>query len=147
VSGGLRQNLSGLAHDALTLVELQFRLLGVDLRDARRGIGFSLAGMAVGMVLVLGCIPILMLAGAQALVEFLHWPASAAYAAVGVAAAVLAILLLRWGWGGMFRSLQTVERSRAEFSETLRWLKNSLKESAACATPSGTRSRVRHWRM
>jgi len=133
---GLRQNLSGLAHDTLTLAELQVQLLGVDLREARQGAGMAVGEMAVGFVLLLGCIPILMLAAAQALIEFLPWPASASYAVVAVVSAIVAVALLRLGWGGLFRSLKTIQRSRAELGETLRWLKTALKQGAPRASRS-----------
>lgn len=147
VAQGLRENLSGLAHDALTLAELQIQLLSVDVRDARRGAGLAFAQIMIGVILALGCIPILMLAAAHALIELLDWPAPAAYAAIGVAAACVSAILLRFGWGGILRSLATVQRSRAEFGETMRWLKDSLKNGAARPAETSSSSRIRNWRI
>jgi len=138
---GLRENLSGLAHDAVSLAELQVQLLSVDLREARGGAGRALAAMAVGVILLLGCIPVLMLAGAHALIDVLRWPPWAAYAVVAVVSGVLAAVLLYVGWSGLFRSFKTIGRSRAEFGETLRWLKNSLK--AAASRPARRRTSPR----
>jgi hypothetical protein len=123
----IRANLAGLAHDALTLAELQVQLLSVDLRDARRGAATALALVLAGGVLALGCVPLLLLGGAQLLVERAHWPESGAYAAVGVLAAAAAVLVLRMGWRRTTRALATVQRSREELLETVRWLKESLK--------------------
>jgi len=147
VSQGLRENLSGLAHDALTLAELQMQLLSVDLRDGRRDAGSGFMQLLIGSVLALGCIPILMLAAAHALIEFLHWPAPAAYAAIGITSAVGSAVLLRLGWGGIVRALATVQRSRAEFGETLRWLKDSLKDNSDPRPEIGPSARIRKWRM
>lgn len=125
----IRANLAGLAHDALTLAELQVQLLTVDLRDARRGAGTALSQVLVGAVLALGCVPVLFLAAAHLLIETAGWPASGAYAAVATLAAVVAIILLRLGWRRTSQALATVQRSRTELVETLRWLKESLRPS------------------
>lgn len=125
----IRANLAGLAHDALTLAELQVRLLSVDLREARRGAATALALLVAGGVLALGCVPLLLLGGARLLVELARWPESGAYAAIGVLAAVLALLILRLGWRRTTRALATVQRSREELLETVRWLKESLRPS------------------
>jgi protein-S-isoprenylcysteine O-methyltransferase Ste14 len=127
----IRKNLAGLAHDALTLAELQVQLLSLDLRDARQGAGTALSQVLVGAVLALGAIPVLLLAAAHLLVESAEWPPSVAYATVGVLAALVALVLVRLGWRRTARSLATVQRSRTELMETLRWLKESLRPSAA----------------
>jgi protein-S-isoprenylcysteine O-methyltransferase Ste14 len=126
----IRANLAGLAHDALTLAELQVRLLTVDLRDARRGAGTALALLLAGAILALGCVPLLLIGGARLLVDLADWPASAAYAAVGALAAAVALVLLRLGWRHTTAALATVQRSREELMETLRWLKDSLRPSS-----------------
>jgi hypothetical protein len=123
----IRANLAGLAHDALTLAELQVQLLSVDLRDARRGAATALALVLAGGVLALGCVPVLLLGGAHLLVEQAHWPESGAYAASGALGAVAALLVLRLGWRRTTQALATVQRSREELLETVRWLKESLK--------------------
>lgn len=125
----VRHSLSGLAHDAITLAELQCQLLAVDARDARRGGTKALVALGVGAILGLACLPVLLIAGAHALIELLAWPGWVAYAAVGTAALTVAAIL---GWTGsrkLLRSLQTVGRSREEFLTTLRWFKQSLRPS------------------
>jgi protein-S-isoprenylcysteine O-methyltransferase Ste14 len=123
----IRANLAGLAHDALTLAELQVQLLTVDLRDARRGAGTALSQVLIGAVLALGCVPVLILAAAHLLIEIAEWPASGAYAVGAILAAVAAMILLRLGWRRTSQALATVQRSRTELLETLRWLKESLR--------------------
>jgi hypothetical protein len=61
------------------------------------------------------------------LIEFAAWPASGACAVVAILAAVVAIILLRLGWRRTSQALATVQRSRTELVETLRWLKESLR--------------------
>lgn len=130
---GMGANLAGLAHDALSLAELQVQLLSVDLRDAKRGAGPALALLVVGAVLALGSIPVLLIAGAASLIEYADWSSPAAHGVMGAAAVALAVLLLRIGWNRTVRALGTVQRSRSEFTETLQWLKNSLREGSRSA--------------
>lgn len=122
----VRRNLSELAHDVVTLVELQVQLLAVDLRDARKSAGLAIGQLAAAICLGLGAVPLLLFAVAHVLIEYAQCPAAAAYAAVGVVAAVVAGLLLWTGSRQSARALGTIQRSRAEFEETLRWLKGSL---------------------
>lgn len=127
----VRESLSDLAHDAVTLAELQVQLLSVDLRDARRGAGPALSQLIAGTVLALGSVPILLLAAAHVLVATLQWPPMGAYALVGAVAALLAAVLVGVGWRQAMRAAATVQRSRSEFMETLRWFKQSLRPSTA----------------
>ncbi|MBL8849925.1 MAG: phage holin family protein [Planctomycetaceae bacterium] len=128
-AGTVRQNLAGLAHDAITLAELQCQLFAVDLRQVRRVAMTACAQLAAGAVLALGCLPVLLAAGSQTLIEVWNWPAAAAHAAVGGTALAIAVGLMWLGWRKLGRSLKTMERSRSEFSETLAWLKTSLRAS------------------
>ena len=133
--GAVRHNLAGLAHDAITLTELQCQLLAIDLRDMRRA-GIS-AGMQIvaGAVLALACLPILLIALSQCLVEFADWTNTAAYSVVGAGTLAIAIVLLWMGARMFSNSLKSMERSREEFAETLRWLKSSLRAEERTAVP------------
>jgi len=133
----VRKHLGELVHDAVTLAELQVELLKVDLRDAGQGVKGALALLVAGLVLALGCVPVLLLAGAQGLITGLNWPAPWAYAAIGAVAAVVAGALL---WIGLHRgsgALRTVQRSKAEFAETLRWFKGSLRQTERSELDAG----------
>jgi hypothetical protein len=123
----VRRNLSELAHDVVTLVELQVQLLAVDLRDARKTAGLAIAQLAAAVCLGLGAVPLLLFAVSHVLIESARWPPAVAYAVVGIAAAGVAGLLLWTGSRQSARALGTIQRSRAEFEETLRWLKGSLR--------------------
>ena len=131
----IRTNLAGLAHDALTLVELQVQLLGVDLRDAGRGARAAGVLVVIGVVLALGCVPILLLAMAHVLMEAVNWPGSAAYTVLGLSAALIAAGLLWCGWRTGRQAIATVQRSRAELMETIRWLKESLRPGESDGSP------------
>jgi hypothetical protein len=122
-------HLAELVHDAVTLAELQVELLKVDLRDARQRVTLALALLGLGTVLALGCIPVLLFAAAQGLVVGLGWPAPLAYLAIGAAAAVVAGVLVWIGARRAAGAMGTVQRSKSEFAETLRWFKGSLRQT------------------
>jgi hypothetical protein len=129
--GRVRQQLGDLVHDALTLAELQVELLKVDLRDARKGAALALALIGIGAVLALGSIPILLFAAAQGLVVGLGWPAPWAYLAVGGVSVLAAGLLVWTGTRHASGAMGTLQRSKTEFTETLRWFKGSLRTGPA----------------
>ncbi|MBX3443939.1 MAG: phage holin family protein [Planctomyces sp.] len=121
------RNLSGFAHDVATLAELQFRLLAVDLRDAKKAAGLAVMLMAAGLVLAFGMIPILLAALAYVLVDFAGWPLSAAFGVVALGAVVLAAGMAFVGWKRLTRGTATLNRSRRELKETFHWIKESLR--------------------
>lgn len=125
------ENVSGFAHDVTSLVELQVRLLAVDLRDAKRRSGPAIGLVLGGVVLLLGCVPVLLFAAAHVLIEFAGWPASGAYAAAAVTGLVVGGALGYAGWKKLMTAAGTLARSREELTETLQWLKRALK-------PNGT---------
>lgn len=125
------ENVSGLAHDVTSLVELQVRLLAVDLRDAKRRSGPAIGLVLGGVVLLLGCVPVLLFAAAHTLIEFAGWPASGAYALAALAGLVLGALLGYVGWKKLMNAAGTLARSRDELSETLQWLKRALKPNGS----------------
>lgn len=129
----VRHSLSGLVHDAITLCELQVQLLAVDLRDARRGGMKALIALGIGAILGLACLPVLLIAGAHAVIDFLVWPAWAAYGVVALTALAVAGGLAWFGYRKLMRSLKTVGRSRDEFMTTLSWFKNSLRPEETSA--------------
>lgn len=126
---GVRKNLGDLVHDAVTLAELQVELLKVDMRDARRGVVLALGLIGTGAVLALGTIPILLSSAAHALILHANWSAPLAYLVVGGVAAFVAGGLVWIGVSRAAGAVGTVQRSKAEFAETLRWFKGSLRQA------------------
>ncbi|MFO1092734.1 MAG: phage holin family protein [Planctomycetaceae bacterium] len=128
VRGGLRENFAALAHDVLTLAELQVHLLAVDVREAQRWTGAAFIQLIVGVLFGVGSIPLMLMAAAYALMAALQCPPAIAFALVGVTAAVCAALAIRWSCLRLTRALSPLDRSRTEFVETLGWLKSSLRD-------------------
>ncbi len=120
------RNVNGLAHDALTLLQLQGRLLRIESTAWFQGLVRPTLCAIIGSVLALACAPILLFSVAAFLVEFagMTYTLSLIIAAcIGVAAAAV-FLWIAW------RTLQTpsdaLSRSREELERNVDWLKKTL---------------------
>lgn len=125
-AAALGENFSRFAHDLTALTELQLRLLAVDVRDAKQKSGAAVSLLLGGVVLMLGCIPVLLLGVAHLLIEFAQWPASAAYACVAVAGLLVGGAVGYGGWRKLMSAAGVLSRSRDELIETLQWIKRAL---------------------
>lgn len=121
------RNLTGFAHDIATLAELQLRLFSVDIRDATRAAAPGAAIIGAAMVVGLGAAPIVLAACSLALVEFAGWSYAAAFSLMAVLSVVVAAALGYAGWRKFATAIGTLQRSRDELVETVRWIKESLK--------------------
>lgn len=123
------RNVSGYAHDVVTLTELQLRLLAVDLRDGSKTAGLAVAAIVVGVLAALGAIPLVFVTIALALVEFGGWSYTAAFALSALSGLVVGALALYFGWKRLLSAGRTLGRSKAELVQTLKWIKESLRPS------------------
>jgi uncharacterized membrane protein YqjE len=142
-AAALGENFSRFAHDLTTLMELQVRLLAVDVRDAKRKSGAAAALLMGGAVLMLGCIPVLLLGIAQLLIEFAQWPASGAYACVSMVGLLMGGAVGYGGWRKLMAAAGILGRSREELLETLQWIKRALRPGVGNAEAGGYRSDLR----
>jgi hypothetical protein len=120
-------SVTGFAHDLATLVELQFRLLAVDISDARKSIGPALALAAGAVLIAFSTLPVLLMAAAFGLAEWSGWGNGLSFLVVAVVALCLAAVCL----GLVYRKVQNakgaLQRSKSELKETVRWVKESLR--------------------
>ena len=114
-------------HDVLTLAELQGKLLVVDVETGLQKLIWPAAGLVVGVVLALCCVPLGLAAIALAIDETTRLTLAQSFGVVlGGAALVASVLIvgavmyLRHGWN-MF------DRSRSELSRNLQWSKDMLR--------------------
>lgn len=123
------RNVGDCAHDVVVLAELQARLAALDLKQSAQQSVAPAGLLAVGLGLLAGSFPVLLMTIAFALIEGAQWPAWAGFLlATGVGFLLGAATCAGAYW--MFRSSVTgLDRSRKELSENLRWLKDVLSTS------------------
>ena len=93
-------SFTSLAHDAIELAELQAKLLKLDAQAAARNGGMSIALLVVGVCLLLGCVPVALVALAEVFVAQFAWSRAAAFAA---SAAIGLVLSAGTGAAAWFR--------------------------------------------
>jgi len=127
-------SFSGLAHDAIELAELQTQLLKLDVQAAARNGGMSVALMVVGACLLLGCVPVALMALAEVFVARWAWTPAAAYgtaAAIGLATSAAAGAA---AWYRVRSALASLQRSRDELNRNIAWIKSNLKRERSRQT-------------
>ena len=123
----LGRNVSGYAHDLMTLGELQLRLFAVDLRDGSKTAGLGLGAIVVGVLAALGAIPLVFVTIALAFVEFAGWSSTLSFGVSALLGLVVGAGAAWFGWRRVLAAGKTLGRSKAEAVETLRWIKESLR--------------------
>jgi len=131
-------SFTGLAHDAIELAELQAKLLQLDVQAAARNGGMNIALSVVGVCLLLGCVPVALMAFAEVFVAQWDWSRAGA---IGAAAAIGLALSAGAGAAAWYRvrtALASLERSRDELNRNIAWIKANLKrdQSAGYASRS-----------
>jgi uncharacterized integral membrane protein len=129
------RNLSGYAHDLMTLGELQLRLFAVDLRDGSKTAGLGLGAIVVGILAALGAIPLVFVTIALALVEFADWSWTLSFGITALLGLVVGAAAGWFGWTRVVAAGKTFGRSKAEAVETLRWIKESLRPTESDLAP------------
>ena len=126
-SEGFTSSLRGLLCDALTLSELQCKLLLMDLREGSRGIIKPVVVLVLACCLALGCFPVALAAMAFALelTGMPLWAAFAISAAVGLAISGAAAY---GGWRWLRNELHIFDRSTGELQNNVNWMKHALRD-------------------
>lgn len=127
----MARNTGELLGDAMTLAELQGKLLLVDVQDDLKRLIMPVALLVTGVVLALTCLPIAMVTIALGLIagaELAPWLAF--LITLGGALAVALVLILAGVW--YFRhGLTFLGRSRAEWDQNIRWFKSLVRRLGA----------------
>lgn len=122
----LAHNVGDFARDLVNLAELQAQLLAVDLKQSARQAAARVGLVAVGLALVLACLPVLLMALAYALIEVASWSHGLSFLVAGVVGLLMGGALALGGLAWLRRTQPSWERSRRELGDNLRWLKQSL---------------------
>lgn len=124
-------SFSGLAHDVIELSELQAQLLVHDVKSTTRKTRTSLILGVVGACVLLGSVPVLLIALGELIAEQTGWPRSgglaiAAVVGIGISAGILAAARNRLNVG-----LSSLQRSREELNRNIAWIKSSLRSQSS----------------
>lgn len=119
--------MSTLAYDAIELGQLQAKLLKLDASESARNVRSSLILLCIALAALLAALPVALIAAAEALVEYADWSRPAALGISAGAASALCVLLLIIMWNKLQVAANAWQRSAAEFSRNIAWLKSALK--------------------
>ena len=122
---GMTGSLRELMRDAITLGELQLRLLLLDLREGSRRMLMPLAAIGIALCLALGCFPVMLAALGYGLhtLGIPQWGAFLIAAAVGL---VVSGLTAYGGWRWLSKELMVLDRSASELRNNVEWVKSAL---------------------
>jgi hypothetical protein len=123
-------SFSELTHDAIELAELQAQLLALDLKETSESTKVSLTLGVVGSCLLLGSLPVALIALAELLIEQLDWSRATGYGAATLVGLLVSAGLLATAWARFRSGLVTMKRSREELSRNIAWIKTSLRSRA-----------------
>lgn len=120
--------IAELVHDMIELIELQFQLLAVDLREgrARAIVLLILGGMA--MMLFLGALPVLLFGAGWLLATSTELTMPAAFAIVGVITIIVSAIITVIAYFQMTHVMEIFQRSRRELNSNLNWIKRTLRK-------------------
>jgi len=120
-------SFSELAHDVIELGELQAQLFALDIKSTVKKTSSSVLLTIVGACVLLGSVPVILLALGYLIAELLDWPVSAGLgiaAAVGIAISAGVLLL---AWNRLSAGLHSMQRSSEELRRNIAWIKSTLK--------------------
>ena len=119
-------SLAGVLHDITELADLQAKLFVVDAKDAVQRSILSIALVVTAVCLLLGAIPIVLMALAAVLADqFELTRTQSLFAAAGSSVAVAA-LFLGLAWWRLRQGMQRFEGSIDELGRNVAWVKHVL---------------------
>lgn len=123
----MARNVAEVTHDAITLGELQLKLMQADWEEGSGGVKFGLVAIVVGALALLSCLPVLLIGLGFALTEWFSLSASTGMALSGLLGLVSAILSAVVGYFMMKQGVATFGRSKQELRRNVLWIKSVLK--------------------
>jgi hypothetical protein len=124
----IRRNMTDLAHDVVTLLELQANLFKLDVKDTIRRSIVAVVVLLGGLFVLIACLTVALASAGYLLVEQAGLSYAASFCLSAVGGAILSGLMFVSGWLGLRRAFGTASRSRQEFERNLAWFKRVLKQ-------------------
>jgi hypothetical protein len=143
---GVAKDMGELAHDVVSLAELQFELFRIDCREGLRRILIPLAMLLFAGIVAVGTVPIALTFIAEFLMLAVGLSRLAAFSIVALSGFIVALVMGVVGWSYLHGAVRLFERSREELTRNMTWIKHAVKRSASiklqhpqnreCFTPS-----------
>jgi uncharacterized membrane protein YqjE len=126
----LTHSLASIAHDMVTIADLQVRLLAIDLRTLRQGVlrGLVMWGVACGLLIAV--LPTALIGTGLWLADVAHLSTAAGLLWVAFGAMPLVVGLFLVGWRQISRQRVGLQRSRKELRVTLAAMRQVLSSHA-----------------
>jgi hypothetical protein len=118
--------MGGLAHDIVSLLELQTKLFVADCKESISRIVIAVGSLIAALLIFAGSIPLILSAFAQLLIV-LGMPIGWALLVSAILGIFLAIGMGALAWWSIRQAGRVFLRSGREFTRNLGWLKESLK--------------------
>jgi hypothetical protein len=120
-------SFSELTHNAIELAELQAQLFSLDIKETSQSAGVSIALVIGSVCMLLGTIPVVLIAIAQLLVEQLGWSLAAGYGVAALIGIVASAGIGAAAYARFSNGMATLKRSREELNRNIAWLKSNLR--------------------
>ena len=127
---GVAKGMGELAHDIVSLAELQLELLRVDCREGLRQIMIPVALLLFAGVVATGTVPIALILVAEFLTQATSLSRAAAFSIAAISGFLVALAMGAVGWSYLRRVVRVFERSREELTRNMTWIKHALKRPA-----------------
>ena len=118
-----------LAHDIVSLAELQLELFRVDCREGLRQIMIPVALLLFAGFVAAGTVPIALMLVAEFLTQATDLSRAAAYSIAATSGVIVALAIGVVGWSYLRGVVRVFERSREELASNMTWIKHALKRS------------------
>jgi hypothetical protein len=115
-----------LLHDVVTLSELQARLLVADAREGVTHLVLPFVIIAVGLMVLLGCIPVAFITLALLLIETTTLTAVQAYGLSLLIGVLLGTTLAAGGYWYLRHGTPMFERTQIEWRQNIKWAKDAI---------------------
>ncbi len=121
-------SVSGLTHDVIELSELQAKLFMLDVKKTSQRTRTCLILAVIGICVLLGSIPVALLALAELLIEQLAWSRAAALGVATLVGLALSAIFAGAAYSILRSGLLSLQRSREELKRNIAWVKSMLRE-------------------